>query len=117
MTKLFSTLFLISLLAYFVFATIEEFIIGFVSNYFNVHLLLVPVLIFLILVLSQERKGRKVQESKDQRGSLPLIIGAAFATLILLGLGAKELPLLWRILVAVYGAVVVAGILTVLFKE
>ncbi|MBI4135517.1 hypothetical protein HY477_02170 [Candidatus Uhrbacteria bacterium] len=117
MSKVFSTLFLISLLAYFVFATIEEFIEGFVSSYFNVHLLLVPVLIFLILMLSRERNGLKAQESRDPRGSILLIIGAAFATLILLGLGAKELPLLWRILVAVYGAAAVAGILSVLFKE
>ena len=110
-------LFFISFAAYLIFAAIEEFIPGFVSDYFNPHLLLIPVVAFLAALLILERGKPAREEPQKARGSGGLIVFAALATLALLWFGADELSVLWRMLVAVYGAILVAGILTVLFKD
>ena len=120
MSKLFSSLFLISFVGYLIFATIEEFVPGFVTNYFSPHFLLIPVIVFLVILLVQERAKAQVvapRVSNGVRGMWGLIFFAAFVTLGILWFGAHELTYPWRALVAVYGAVVVTGILSVLLKE
>ena len=110
-------LFLITLVAYFAFAAIEEFVPGFVSDYFNVHWLLIPVFGFLLALLMVEKGAKPAEASQKTKYSTPLSIFAALVTVGVLWLGAHELPAFWRSLVAVYGGLLVAGILSVLFKE
>lgn len=124
MSKIFGALFLISLIAYFAFATAEELLPGFVSAYFNVHLLLIPVFIFLIMTLIYERgkvnmtgQGSEHAAPQSRKGKSPLIFLAGAVTLGILWVGGKEIETAWRALMAVYGALLVVGILTVLFKE
>ena len=113
-----SSLFLISLSAYFIFAAIEEFIPGFVSDYFNVHILLIPTVLFLASALFLERRMPAPRERlQPAKGNVPLIVFTSFATLGILWFGANTLPLLWRVLVSAYGAVLVAGTLTILYKD
>ena len=116
MPKIFSSLFLLSLLAYFVFAGIEEFIPGFVSNYLSPHWLLIPVIVFLVAMMYKEREPVKPVPLSGVTAAL-LIFLASLATLTILWAGGSELQTLWRTLVAVYGGLLVAGMLTVLLKE
>lgn len=46
-----------------------------------------------------------------------LTILSAFATLALLWVLGEALPAVWRMLVAAYGAIMVAGIMSALYKE
>lgn len=118
MPGLFSSFFLVSLVAYFAFATIEEFVPGFVGDYFNPHLLLIPVVGFLVALLIHERsEAPPLSAQKFGKKGAGLILLASMVTLAILWLGAQELPTFWRVLVAVYGGLLVAGMLTVLFKE
>lgn len=120
MSKLFSSLFLVSFLAYLVFSTFEEFIPGFVSNYMNPQFLLIPVVVFFLMLLIHERIYKVPQHAQTEVREVRtwvLIFFAALITLGILWVGAYELTYGWRALVAVYGAVVVTGILSVLLKE
>ncbi|KKU73689.1 MAG: hypothetical protein UX98_C0005G0065 [Parcubacteria group bacterium GW2011_GWA2_47_26] len=124
MSKVFSVLFLISLVAYFAFAMAEELLPGFVSDYFNPHLLLIPVLIFLTTALVYEKgevrmasSGGERLTSKSRKSQSLLIFLAGAITLGILWIGGREIETAWRVLMAVYGGLLVVGILTVLFKE
>lgn len=112
-----STLFLISLVAYFVFAATEEFIPGFVSNYLNPQWLLIPVVGFLIAALRKDKESTKVTSLPTGKTAALLIFFAAVGTLGILWVSAAALEQPWRILVAVYGGVLVTGMLSVLLKE
>lgn len=116
MSKLFPSLFIVSLIAYIALATIEEFIPGFVSDYFNPHWLFIVVIVLLVVMLIFE-KDKPLVAAEDKKWSWPLIFLAGIATLLLLWLGAHELSAFWRVLVALYGGLIVVGILSVLFKE
>lgn len=124
MSKMFRTLFLISLVAYFAFATAEELLPGFVSAYFNVHFLLIPAFAFLIVALVYERgkvnmvgQGSERAVPQSQKSKSLLIFLAGAVTLGILWVGGQEIETAWRVLMAVYGSLLVVGILTVLFKE
>lgn len=117
MPRILSILFLITIVAYFSFATIEEFVPGFVSDYFNPHLLLIPVVGFLVALLVVEKGAKPAAAPLKTKYSTPLILAAVLVTVGILWLGAQEIPTFWRVLVSVYGGLLVAGILTVLFKE
>ena len=116
MSNIFSPLFLLSFVAYVVFLVVEEIIPGFVSNYFNPHLFLIPVIILLVLLLAKERTVPQEEPRKVTGGGL-LIFLAGFITLCILWVGAYELPTFWRTLVTIYGGLLTIGILNVLFKE
>ena len=116
MSRIFSTLFLLSLLAYFTFAGIEEFIPGFVSNYFSPHWLLIPVVGLLIAMMHTEKEPTKAPPLSRHTAAL-LISLASLVTLVILWVGGHELATVWRALVAVYGGLLVGGMLTVLLKE
>ena len=51
------------------------------------------------------------------KSSVVLTVLSAFATLSLLWILGGTLPFVWRMLVAIYGAVIVTGILSALYKE
>lgn len=117
MSKGFNYLFVITLVVYIVFAAVEEFIPGFISDYFNPHLLIIPVVAFLAALLVVEREKPLRDGAQKTRRSWVLIVLASFATLVILWIGADELAVGWRAVVTVYGGLLVAGILSVLFKE
>lgn len=118
MSKAYSSCFVIALVAYFVFAAIEEFIPGFVSRYFNPQWLFIPVVILLILMLAFGKNGQKEKVgAKPERLNYVLLFVAGLITLTIIWIGAKDLALFWRGLVAVYGGVLVVGMLSVLLKE
>ncbi|GEM_PF-4404366 len=120
MSKLFSSLFLISFAAYLIFATFEEFIPGFVSSYINPQILLIPVVVFFLTLLIHERIHKvppRVSAPVREVRMWVLIFFAALITLGILWASASELTYGWRALVAIYGAVVVTGMLSVLLKE
>lgn len=125
MPKIFSSLFLISLVAYFAFATVEEFVPGFVSDYFSPHFLLLPVIAFLLAMIILERSGPSHSLKTENHGNSKvkswkgtgLIFAASIITLGMLWFLGGELAAAWRTLVSIYGALLVGGILTVLFKE
>lgn len=116
MSNIFSPLFLISFISYVIFLVIEEIAPGFVSNYFNPHLLLIPVIILLVLMLVKERSVPPEEPRKVTGGGL-LIFLAGFITLSILWVGAYELPKFWRAVITIYGGLLTIGILNVLFKE
>ena len=117
MQNIIRILFLTALVAYFAFAAIEEFVPGFVSDYFNPHWLVVPVVGFLAALLVTEKNTKPQATPQKTKYSTPLIIVSVLVTVVILWLGAHELPIFWRALTALYGGVLVAGILSVLFKE
>lgn len=116
MTNIFSPLFLLSFVAYVIFLMGEEIAPGFVSNYFNPHLLLIPAIILLVLMLWREKKVPLEEPRKVTGGGL-LIFLAGFITLSILWVGAYQLPTFWRTLVTIYGGLLTIGIINVLFKE
>lgn len=116
MSRIFSTLFPILLLAYVVFVTFEEFIPGSVSEYFNPHWLLILIMVFLVVMLVLERgKPQKMPQTRKGTGLLIFLAGAV--TLVVIWVGAYEFSDFWRGLLAIYGSLIVVGILSILFKD
>ena len=65
----------------------------------------------------QSNDNQQAERPRPASNGIFLTILAAFATLALLWAGGEALPSIWRILVALYGAIMVSGILSVLFRD
>ena len=110
------SVFIILILSYIFFSLLEEFKEGFVSNYFNLNLLLLAVLLSAILVFFVQNKEETKLEEKRKRPWF-LISVSGLITLGLVWFSADELEFFWRELLSLYGGLMTIGILLVLFEE
>ena len=111
----FRCLFAVCLLSYVGFSLLEEFSKGFVSRYFNLNWLLLAVLISAIPLF---RGGVSAGETDVKRGRPWLLMCvSSVATIGFVYVSAGALEFEWRFLLSVYGGLMTAAILSVLFEE